>query len=188
MAGFMTRIFPPEDTIGSGHSAEDDAPASKSRRKREMAELQKLGERLTTLSRDQVDRMALPPELHEAVLFAVTLTSRGARRRQMQRIGALMRDVDPDLIQSGLERLDQRRFAEIRRFKEAEAWRERIITEGDLAVDDLVAAFPSADRQRIRQLTRNAGKAGDSPKKVQAAKQLFRYVMEILAAPLEPGR
>ena len=161
---------------------------SKSQRKREMTELQQLGERLVALSREQIDRMGLPPELREAVLFAGTLTRHGARRRQMQRIGALMRDVDPGIVRAGLDQLDQRRYDEIMRFKEAESWRERLLTGGDPVVEEMAAAFPSADRQRIRQLVRNAGKEEDASKKNRAARQLFRYVTALLAEPPEPDR
>lgn len=160
----------------------DDGPrASKSQRKRDMTELQKLGERLVTLSREQIDRMALPQELREAVLFAGTLSRHGARRRQMQRIGAIMRDVDPGPIQTDLDQLDQRRYGEIKRFKEAESWRERLLAGGDTVVEEMAAAFPTADRRRIRQLLRNAGKEENPSKKARMSKQLFRYVMDLLA-------
>lgn len=169
-------------------SSEDTPQASKSQRKREMTELQQLGERLVTLSREQIDRMALPPELREAVVFAGTLTRHGARRRQMQRIGALMREVDPDPIRAGLDQLDQHRYHEVMRFKNAESWRERLLTGGDAEVEALMTAFPSADRQRIRQLLRNTGKKGHSTKKARASKQLFRYVMDLLIEASEDDR
>lgn len=168
--------------------AEDDPGTSKSQRKREMTELQKLGERLVTLSRDQIHRMALPPELREAVLFAETLNRHGARRRQMQRIGAIMRDVDPGPIQANLDQLDQRRYGEIKRFKEAESWRERLLAGGDTVLEEMAAAFPTADRQRIRQLLRNAGKEEKPSKKARVSKQLFRYIMDLLAEASESDR
>jgi ribosome-associated protein len=185
MAGVMTGAPHPEHPDAPSGEA---PPASKSQRKREMTELQKLGERLVTLSREQIDRMALPPELREAVIFAGTLTRHGARRRQMQRIGALMRDVDPGPIRASLDQLDQRHYHEIMRFKEAESWRERLLTDGDAVVEEMTATFPSADRQRIRQLLRNAGKEGHPSKKARASKQLFRYVIDLLAEASEPER
>lgn len=172
---------PPENG-DAGPAPDEAAPASKSRRKREMTELQKLGERLVTLSREQIDRMALAPELEEAVLFAGKLSPHGARRRQMQRIGALMRNVDPEPIRNALERVDQRHTEEILRFRQACTWRERLLAGGDLAVEEITAAFPSIDRQRIRQWVRNIGKSQNDEKNKRQAKQLFRYILEVIAA------
>jgi ribosome-associated protein len=149
---------------------------------------QKLGERLVTLSREQIDRMALPEALKEAVLFARTLTRHGARRRQMQRIGVLMRAVDPEPIRAELAQMDQRRCSEVVQFKAAEAWRDRLLEDGDAAVAELAAAFPSADRQRIRRLVRSAGKMDDAGKKARASKRLFRCIMALLAGASEAGR
>lgn len=163
---------------------DEAAPPSRSQRKREMTHLQRIGERLVALSREQTDRIPLPPELREAVAFARTLTSHGARRRQMQLIGALMREVDPAPIQAGLDRLDQRDYREVMRFKEAESWRDRLLTEGDTALAALAAAVPSADRQQIRQLVRNAVKAAP-PVQARAAKALFRTISALLARASE---
>ncbi|WP_373500463.1 ribosome biogenesis factor YjgA [Desulfococcus sp.] len=170
---------------GDEDAPAEDAPASRSQRKREVTRLQKMGERLVTLSREQTDRISLPPELREAVVFARTLTSHGARRRQMQRIGALMREVDPGPIQAGLDQLDQRGYREVMRLKEAESWRGRLLTEGDAALAALAEAIPSVDRQRIRQLVRNAGKAAHPPMRARASKELFRYILSLLSGAPE---
>jgi ribosome-associated protein len=152
-----------------------------------MTALQKLGERLVTLSQDQLDRMDIPPELLKAVRFAQTLTRHGARRRQMQRIGALMRHVDPDPIRAGLDRLDQRQYHDMVRFKAAEAWRDRLMAAGDPAVEEMTAICPSADRQRLRQLLRNAGGTRNASQRARASKQLFRYIMTLPLSPPESG-
>jgi len=151
-----------------------------------MTELQKLGERLVVLSSQQIDRMALPPELREAVIFAGTLTHHGARRRQMQRIGVLMREVDADSIREGLDRLDQRCYDDILRFKDAESWRERLLAEGDAALTAMATAFPSIDRRRVRQMVRNAEAAGHPLVRTRASKQLFRYIRRLLTEASEP--
>jgi ribosome-associated protein len=77
---------------------------SKSQKKREMHALQALGARLVDLSPATLARMDLPEALAEAVLACKTLKSHGAKRRQLQYIGALMRDVDPAPILAFLER------------------------------------------------------------------------------------
>ena len=80
---------------------------SKTRRKRDMHELQALGESLVTLDDDEIDRLPIDERLADAVRQTRTIRSREARRRQLQFIGRLMRDVDADALRAAL--------AEIRR-------------------------------------------------------------------------
>ena len=75
-----------------------DEIVSKTRKKREMHELQALGVALVELPETQLKSMALADDLLEAVLEAKRITSHEARRRQMQYIGRLMRDIDPAAI------------------------------------------------------------------------------------------
>ena len=83
---------------------EQDEPTSKTRRKKDMLALQALGAQLVELNEQQIGAMQLPEALLEAVLEAKRLSKREARRRQLQFIGRLMRDIDATLIR---ERLDE---------------------------------------------------------------------------------
>jgi ribosome-associated protein len=77
-----------------------DAPLtpSKSQRKRDAHALQTLGIQLVALSAAQLARLDLPETLHEAVLAAQRMRSHGARTRQLQYIGKLMRQLEPDAL------------------------------------------------------------------------------------------
>jgi ribosome-associated protein len=70
----------------------------RSARKRASHELTRLGEQLVALRADQVAALALPERLEDAVAEARRLTSFGAKRRQTQFIGKLMRKLDEDSI------------------------------------------------------------------------------------------
>ena len=84
---------------------EDGAPLppSKSQLKREMHALQELGEQLVALSLDQLKKVPMPDALADAVREAKRMTKHEARRRQMQYVGKLMRNVDPAPILAQLE-------------------------------------------------------------------------------------
>ena len=77
-----------------------DAPLSpsKSQRKRDAQTLQTLGVQLVALSAAQLARLALPEALHEAVVAAQQMRSHGARSRQMQYIGKVMRQLEPSVL------------------------------------------------------------------------------------------
>jgi ribosome-associated protein len=60
--------------------------------------LQALGVQLVALSAAQLARLDLPEALHEAVLAAQRMRSHGARTRQMQYIGKVMRQLEPAVL------------------------------------------------------------------------------------------
>ena len=77
---------------------------SRTRKKNEDRALQRLGEQLVALPFGQLETMELPDELLTAIEFARKIRSHGARRRQIQYIGALMRHIDPQPIETELDR------------------------------------------------------------------------------------
>ena len=78
---------------------------SKTQKKKEALALQVLGEKLLKLSPKQLENIDLPAEIYDAVQFAKTTRQHGALKRQMQYIGALMRQIDPAPIQEALDNI-----------------------------------------------------------------------------------
>jgi ribosome-associated protein len=85
----------------------DDAPPSKSSKKRAMTALQVLGTRLVNLTPSQLEQIPIEDaRLQDAVLQARKITQRGGLRRQLQYIGKLMRVIDSEPIETALAKLD----------------------------------------------------------------------------------
>ena len=78
---------------------------SRTQKKAEDRALQRLGEQLVALPHGQLQIMELPDELRTAIELARKIKSHGARRRQIQYIGVLMRHIDPQPIETALERI-----------------------------------------------------------------------------------
>ncbi|MBA3019045.1 MAG: DUF615 domain-containing protein [Desulfobacteraceae bacterium] len=78
---------------------------SRTQKKNEDRALQRLGEQLVALPFGQLKTIELPDELLTAIEFARKIRSHGARRRQSQHIGALMRHIDPQPIENALDRI-----------------------------------------------------------------------------------
>jgi ribosome-associated protein len=78
---------------------------SRTQKKNEDRALQRLGEELVALPFGRLKTMDLPDELLTAIELAHKIKSRGARRRQIQYIGALMRHIDPQPIENSLDRI-----------------------------------------------------------------------------------
>ncbi|MDP2804380.1 MAG: ribosome biogenesis factor YjgA, partial [Gallionellaceae bacterium] len=81
----------------------EELPPSKTKIKKQMLELQELGEKLAALNKDQLKEVELPDSLREAIHGVKRMTKFGAISRQMQYIGRLMRDVDPAPIIAKLD-------------------------------------------------------------------------------------
>ena len=78
---------------------------SRTQKKKEDQALQRLGEQLVALQPSLLASMDLPDELLENIKFARKIKSHGARRRQIRHIGALLRHMEPQPIETALEHI-----------------------------------------------------------------------------------
>lgn len=154
------------------------ARPSKSQKKRDSLALQDLGGELVDLSSIQLARIEMPDALRLAVREAQRITSNGAKRRQMQYIGRLMRDTDAAPIQAALDAIKGASVAAKAREQRLERLRGRLI-ENEQALADITIAFPSADLQQLRQLRRNALKEQEGGKPPRAFREIFRLLREL---------
>ena len=152
---------------------------SKTRRKKEMHELQVLGERLVELHPEQLAHLALPEDLRDAVLEAGRIPGREARRRHLQYIGRLMRGVDPAPIRDGLEILDGRSREQVARQHAIERWRGRLLAE-DGALQEFAAGFAVPEWQAFRGLISEARRERREGRAPRRYRELYLAIKEIL--------
>ena len=150
---------------------------SKSARKREAAAAQGLGTKLIELKESDLRALNLDEKLLDAILLAKRITSRGGLARQRQFIGKLMRDIDPAPIEAALSAESRVSAMDAEKHKRIEAWRERLLTEGPKALDDLLKSRPDADRKALQALiTKATSERVDSGSREGASRELFRSV------------
>ena len=140
-----------------------------------MHELQALGVSLVELAEAQLDLLELPEELHAAVREAKRTRSHEGRRRQLQYIGRLMRDVDPLAIRARLDAIAGQSAVAAAARRRLEALRERLIGD-DGALTDYVASHAGADLQALRTLIRNARREQQEGRPPRAYRELFRLL------------
>ena len=150
---------------------------SRTKKKQQVEELQKLGAALIALPAVTLDALGLPAELLAAVREAQRITSHEGKRRQMQYIGRLMREVDAEPIRERLAAIEGSSARATAGHRRLEAWRERLLA-GDEALTEFVAAFPGADLQALRSLLRNARKEMKEGKPPRAYREVFRLLKE----------
>lgn len=146
-----------------------------------MHELQALGVALVELPDSQLGALLMPDALREAVLEAKRIRSHEGRRRQLQYIGRVMRDIDPAPIRSQLEAITGHSAQEAARHRRLEALREQLIAD-DQALTAFVAAHAGADLQALRTLIRNARREQKAGRPPRAYRELFR-VLKALDPP-----
>jgi len=161
------------------HEEEVELPPSKTKIKKQMHDLQDIGEQLVALSKDQLKEIELPETLRDAILEAKRITKFGAIKRQMQYIGRLMRDVDAAPIIAKLEVWSGKSHQHIAYLHRVERWRDRLL-EDDKALTELLADYPEADAQRLRALIRNALKEKELLKPPKSYREIFQVLREIL--------
>jgi len=163
---------------------QDEAPErpSKSSRKRAAWAAQDLGVELVKLREAQLLELDLPEKLKEAIRAARTITSRVAGARQRQYIGKLMRDVDPEPIRAALGARSQLDAQETEVFKRVESWRDRLISEGAPALEELKRWRPQVDpaewAQRVSSARAERTRTGASG---VASRELFRALRALFA-------
>lgn len=166
--------------IDDNQTNHDNVQKSKTQVKKEMLALQQLGERLVLLNNEQLVTLKLPLLLHQAVLEAKKILHHGAKRRQMQYIGKLMRRVeDPASIQLFIDSLDMKNEQAIAFHHMLEGWRDKLMSDDASFITEFVTQFPYVDRQHLRNLVQNAKKERLAGKPLGASRALFRYLKNL---------
>ena len=130
-----------------------DLPPSRSEKKRQSLALQNMGEELTRLGPQEVKNLDLPADLREALQLYARIGDHEGRRRQMQFIGRVMREIDPAPIRAMLDARREVSAAATAALHQAEQWRDRLLTadQGELAglVETLLTAraLPEQDAE-----------------------------------------
>ncbi len=152
---------------------------SKSQVKREFLALQDMGARLAELKPDVLARLPLNDALRKALEESAKHTRHIARKRHNQYLGKLLRGHDIDAIQQVLDNFDSSSREYNNRFHRLERWRDRLLDEGDEALQQLMLEYPDIDSQHIRGLVRHAQHERAREKPPAAARKLFKYLREM---------
>lgn len=176
---------------------DDDNPdgrPSKSALKRQMHDLQDLGQALLDLPTSRSDRLDLPEILRDAMAEFRRTRSHEGKRRQLQYIGKLMRKVDPEPIREAVAAFQLGHAQDALTLHQAERWRDELLAD-DQAVTRWMNAHPDTELQVLRNLVRAARKdraaqaerPGEAARQGRAYRELFQLVREGLAqAAAEP--
>ena len=161
----------------------DDRP-SKSHLKREMHARQALGKKLVDLNNAQLGRMDLSEPLLAAIRETQRISGHEARRRQLQYVGKLMRDVDFTALQAAYDDLMGATRESVALMHRCERLRDRML-EDDEVLGEYIAEHPGIDIQWLRAKVRAARQERSAARPPKQARELYKWLYAELkgAAP-----
>jgi len=159
-------------------------PPSKTQRKKTMIALQEVGTRLTSFRNTQLDALPLSDKLREAIEeFKRLPNSHGAKRRQLQYIGRLMRDHDLEVIEQAIAKLHQGKQESRNTHQLLDDYCSMVFSGGDSGINELLKIQNQLERQILRKLHLDYRKATDHPdpsRLIDLKKRLLKYLKENL--------
>ncbi len=158
---------------------------SRSQQRREALEVLALGEQLVALTDAQLAKLPVPEHLLPHILDTRRITSHIARKRQLAFLAKQMRREDDERWRRSATRSTRRarrRGARRPRCTALKPGATGLLDEGDAALAALLDEHPTADRQHLRQLVRNALEERKRNKPPRAYRELFRELRDAAAA------
>ncbi len=153
---------------------------SKSQRKREAQAVQQLVGQLIALPEGSFRDAPLDPERRADLTLARRLHPHSsARKRQLRYIARrLPETTDLEAVRAFLADQDQAHRGTTARHRQAESWRERLLAEGEPALDALCALPGPWDRTPLRRLLRAARQEQAQGGRPRYQRQLFRALRD----------
>lgn len=157
----------------------DQELKSKTEIKKEMHQLQDFGQKLVEMSKHQRSRLPLSDDLKDAMIVADKIRNKNeALRRHIRHIAKILLETDLAPIYQAIDVMANKHQQETAKFVRLENLRDELIEQGNEAIEAILAEFEKMERQKLKQLVRNAAKEKKAEKLGKHYKNLFAYLKE----------
>lgn len=153
---------------------------SKNELKRDAQEFHQLGSEIAKMGKKQRERLPLNDDLKAAMVVADKISNKSdAYRRHLNYIAKTLRTVENvEEIKAIIDvMLNKNNQAEVL-IKKIEQLRTDLIEQGDDLINETIEQYPTLERQKMRQLVRNAAKEVKAEKPGKGYKELFQYLKD----------
>jgi ribosome-associated protein len=155
----------------------DEELKSKSEVKREMIQLQIFGQSLIDLSKHQRSKIPFTEDIKDALILADKIKNKHeALRRHVRHLARMLSEADLEPIKHALDVMANKHQQETAKFIKLEKMRDDVIDQGNDFVEGLLSEHESMERQKLRQLVRQAAKEKKAEKLGKYYKELFDYL------------
>ncbi len=158
-----------------------DHRPSKTQRKKDALALQILGGKLTCFTVPQLRTLPLTEAAISAIeQYNLLPKKHGARKRQLQLIGRLMRSCDYEAVSLAMESVSKNDIRQPINLQRARELSEKILTDGNTGINTVINKHEHLDRQKLRQLCREYSKGGRAEQQKIRSK-LINYLVNNLS-------
>jgi ribosome-associated protein len=157
----------------------DDELKSKSEIKREMHQMQDFALKLVKLSKHQRSKIPFTEEFkHELILADKIQNKHEALRRHIRYMAKVLCEMDLEPINQALDVMANKHQQETAKFVHLENLRDQLIEKGNEFIEELLSQYDTMERQKFRQLVRQAAKEKKLEKVAKGHRDLFAYLKE----------
>ena len=156
-----------------------DSVVSKTELKKDSKKIQQFGRKISELTINNIKAFKFPINIYEATIGLKNLKSNSAKKRQVQYLGKLLREIDLTDAFIVMKQLKVSSQKEIQRNNIIESWRDKLLTNTE-SITEFVDKYPKIDRQSLRQTISNAQKEKKDNKPPKHSKQLFKLIKDIV--------
>lgn len=162
------------DESNNANELEEGNWVSRTEKKRSTENIQSMALALMKLSSSERNNLPLSDELKEAIVMVNKIKkNQEAYRRQMQLLSKILRDSDLQEIKKAMEKPSNLAL------KKLEMVRDEMLSNNDEIINNFLQNHPLAERQRLRQLIRQAEKEAKLEKPIKASKELLEYIKSV---------
>lgn len=159
------------------HDDNEEELKSKSEIKREMFQLQDFAQKLVAMSKHQRSRLPLSEDLQYAMTLADKIANKHeALRRHIRHIAKILLETDLAPINQALDVMANKHQQESSKHIYLEQVRNELIAQGNESIETLLSKYDQMERQKLRQLVRQASKEHLAEKPAKYTRELFQYL------------
>ena len=160
----------------------DEDLKSKSEIKREMLQLQNFAQKLVDMSKHQRSQLPLSDDLKADMVLADKIRNKHeALRRHIRHIAKVLLETDLGPINQAIDVMANKHQQATAKFVRLENIRDQLIEQGNTAIENILSENVTMERQKLRQLVRQASKEKAAEKPGKYYQELFNYVKQHLA-------
>jgi ribosome-associated protein len=162
---------------------EADYGPSRTQQRREALAVLALAHQLIELQPSRLAKLDLPEDVRREIDVTRRITAHIARKRQMAFLAKVMRrygEEDFASVRAELGENREKQRQETAAMHRLEAMRDRLISEDEGALSELINEHPQVDRQHLRSLVRQARLEKEIPNKPpRAYREIFQLLKDL---------
>lgn len=171
------------------HDPDHDYGPTRTQQRRDALAVLALANQLIELPPSKLARLELPEDVVREIQNTRRITAHIARKRQLAFLAKVMRRHEQEVfdgVRAALGENRERQRQETAAMHRMEALRDRLLTDTDNALGELIAQYPDVDRQHLRSLIRQAKAEKDANKPPRAYREIFQLLKQ-LASGVDTG-